>query len=348
MKRTLLTLSLAMPLLVSEVYADAGTPGISFQHKDWELACDNTRTCRAAGYQADGGDPAVSVLLTRMAGPNQPVTGQVMIGSYEEDDLGDLPDKFRVKLSINGKDMGFVQIGKDSLVANLSPAQVNALLASLRRSSMIEFSAGEFVWTLSDNGATAVLLKMDEFQGRIGTTGALIRKGKQSEGSVLKAVPIPVIMQPSPVKIRQGDSQILKDKTLLNELMATVGEDGDCTGLQEGTVELADRLSDNKLLVTTECWLAAYNAGSGYWIINEKPPYTPELISTSASDYGAGNISSSQKGRGLGDCWSKEEWSWDGRQFIQTESSTTGMCKLVAAGGAWTLPTITMKVQSKK
>lgn len=349
MKRTLLILSLAMPLLVSEVYADAGTPGISFQHKDWELACDNTRTCRAAGYQADDNDLAVSVLLTRMAGPNQLVTGQVMLGSYEEDDpLGDLPNKFKVKLSINGKNMGFVEIGKDSLVADLAQAQVNALLSSLRHSSTIEFSAGGHVWSLSDNGAAAVLLKMDEFQGRIGTTGALIRKGNKSEDSVLKAVPIPVIMQPPSVKIRQGDSQIIKDKTLLKELMVTVGEDGDCTGLQEGTVELADRLSDKKLLVTTQCWLAAYNAGSGYWVINDKPPYNPELVTTSASDYGSGNISSSQKGRGLGDCWSREEWTWDGKQFIQTDSSSTGMCKLVAPGGAWILPTITMKVQPKK
>src|SRR5512139_570127 len=96
MKRTLLTLSLAIPLLASEVYANDVTPGISFQHKDWELACDNTRTCRAAGYQSDDGDLAMSVLLTRMAGPNQPVTAQVMLGSYAEDDpLDDLPVKFK-------------------------------------------------------------------------------------------------------------------------------------------------------------------------------------------------------------------------------------------------------------
>jgi hypothetical protein len=329
------------------VYADDVIPGISFQHKDWELACDNTRTCRAAGYQADDNDLAVSVLLTRMAGQNQSVMAQVMLGSYEEDDpLGDLPDKFKVKLSINGKNVGFFQIDKDSLVANLSQAQVNALLASLRDSSTIEFSAGKHVWSLSDQGAAAVLLKMDEFQGRIGTTGALIKRGKRNEDSVLKAVPVPVVIQPPLVKIRQGDSQIVKDKALLKELMTD--DDEKCSGLQEGTVELADRLSDHKLLVTTQCWLAAYNAGSGYWVINDTPPYNPELVTTSASDYGSGNISASQKGRGLGDCWSREEWNWDGKQFIQTESSSTGMCKLVAPGGAWILPTITMNVQPKK
>lgn len=41
--------------------------GFSFAYKDWEVACDNTGTCRAAGYGATMGE--VSVLLTRSAGP---------------------------------------------------------------------------------------------------------------------------------------------------------------------------------------------------------------------------------------------------------------------------------------
>ncbi|MFM5113577.1 DUF1176 domain-containing protein [Aeromonas hydrophila] len=51
-------------LLVSAL--GSSIEGLSFQHKDWELACDNTRTCRAAGYSAESG--GLSVLLTREAG----------------------------------------------------------------------------------------------------------------------------------------------------------------------------------------------------------------------------------------------------------------------------------------
>ncbi len=47
--------------------------GFSFAHKDWEVACDNTGTCRAAGYS----DHAVSVLLTRAAGPDTSVYVEV-------------------------------------------------------------------------------------------------------------------------------------------------------------------------------------------------------------------------------------------------------------------------------
>ncbi|RBC82079.1 DUF1176 domain-containing protein, partial [Xanthomonas oryzae pv. oryzae] len=52
---------------------------------DWTIACDNTRTCRAAGYQADEGEHLpVSVLLTRTAGAGQTVTAELMLGQYDE------------------------------------------------------------------------------------------------------------------------------------------------------------------------------------------------------------------------------------------------------------------------
>ena len=48
---------------------------VNFEHGDWQLICDNTHTCRAAGYQVDDGP--VSVLLTREAGTNAAVRGEL-------------------------------------------------------------------------------------------------------------------------------------------------------------------------------------------------------------------------------------------------------------------------------
>ncbi|MGR8935649.1 MAG: DUF1176 domain-containing protein [Gammaproteobacteria bacterium] len=56
---------------------------LNFAHKDWEVVWDNTRTCRAAGYQNDDDKLPVSVLLTRKAGPGEPVTGKLTIGDYD-------------------------------------------------------------------------------------------------------------------------------------------------------------------------------------------------------------------------------------------------------------------------
>ena len=68
----------------------AGLPQLSFQHHDWELVCDNTRTCRAAGYHAeDGRHPPLSVLLERRSGPGEAFVGRLRLG--EADDGIDLP-----------------------------------------------------------------------------------------------------------------------------------------------------------------------------------------------------------------------------------------------------------------
>lgn len=336
-------------VLLSQCAQAANITGVSFSHNDWEIACDNTRTCRAAGYQADDREESVSVLLTRRAGPRQPVTGQLKIGDYSEpESLKKLPPVFTLIMKINGRDLGKVLVNQDSLVADLSTQQVSALIAALARNSTIEWMAGENIWQLSDQGAAAVLLKMDEFQGRIGTRGALVKKGPLGEDSVLPALPMPVVIA-APLAKPQASDKLLPSKALQEVLQATTTNDDECyelSGSESDKPELSIiRLSKSKLLVSTLCWRAAYNAGDGYWVINDSPPYNPVLVTTSGTDYNDDGISEAQKGRGLGDCWSHEEWTWDGKEFIHTESSTTGMCKLVAAGGAWTLPTIVSEVR---
>jgi lipid-binding SYLF domain-containing protein len=73
--------------------------------------------------------------------------------------------------------------------------------------------------------------------------------------------------------------------------------------------------------------------------VNAQPPYAPVLVTTLGTGYTHGQIFSSQYGRGIGDCMSKDTWTWDGRQFVHTSSMTTGMCKLVAPDSTWELPT---------
>ena len=69
------------------------------------------------------------------------------------------------------------------------------------------------------------------------------------------------------------------------------------------------RLTKDKLLVSHACWIAAYNSGDAYWVVDDKPPCSPELVTTSATEYTDGVIWSTQKGRGIGDCFSSESWT---------------------------------------
>lgn len=331
----------ATSLLLSLGAHAASESGMSFVHNDWEVVCDNTLTCRAAGYQSDDQELRVSVLLTRIAGPGQAVTGELTLGSYDNEDLfKKLPQTIELAMKINGKNYGSVVVKQDNFVGKFSNEQVAALLSSLAHSSTIEFVAGANTWHLSDKGAAAVLLKMDDYQGRLGTIGALIKKGNLGEGKVPLAKTLPVV-KAAKVALQSNRQLAAKElSTLKSSLRASINAD-DCPQLfeqQADTEILVSELNNKRALAATLCWRAAYNEGYGYWVINEKPPYRPVLVTFEGSDYQTGVIVATQKGRGLGDCLSSSSWIWDGKQFALTKEATSGMCKLVSPGGAWELP----------
>lgn len=341
------------PMIALTLLALAGTAsadsvkGVRFDHQDWMLACDNTRTCRAAGYQDDEGDNLpVSVLLTRKGGPGQTVSAELMLGQYDEVKL-----PARLSLQINGKNLGALPLTDGT--ATLSTAQTTALLAALARSSrIVALGTDGQRWTLSDRGASAVLLKMDEFQGRLDTPGALMRKGSRAEASVPPALPVPTLVLAPRVAARATDAA-LEQSPALRAALTEADPGGDCDALTPEGLPMVDgpqplhvtRLGSNALLVSTLCWRGAYNEGIGYWVVNDAPPFKAALVTASGGDDDGREISSAHKGRGLGDCWSTASWGWDGRRFVQTDESTTGLCRLVAAGGAWQMPTLVIEVK---
>lgn len=342
MRPTLLTAA----LLLAPIAALADAPiGISFDHEDWTIACDNTRTCRAAGYQPDEGDSTpVSVLLTRKAGAGQAVTAELMLGQYDKVKM-----PASLTLRIDQRELGKLALNRDNGTAPLTSAQVAALLAALPRSSKIVAVGNDGRrWQLSDRGAAAVLLKMDEFQGRLGTRGALVRKGDRGEAAVLPALPIPQVRAVKLAATQASDARLGTLPALYQALRASLPADQECKGLQPGNAAkplTVTRLSSDKLLVSTDCWMGAYNVGTGFWVINARAPFAPTLVTTQASDIDGSTILASQKGRGLGDCYSEASWTWDGRRFLPTSKSTSGLCRLVAAGGAWELPTVVTEVK---
>src|SRR5690606_33673894 len=118
------------------------------------------------------------------------------------------------------------------------------------------------------------------------------------------------------------------------EMMKTTMKDvnTECPNLADKTAWRVSRLNSKQLLAQHDCWTGAYNTGTGVWVFNDTKPYKPSLVTTSATDYSDGKITSVQKGRGLGDCLAKSEWVWTGRAFEKSHESTTGMCRLIEAG----------------
>ncbi len=351
MRRSLSLLLLVVVLpAVHAAPAEAIPSGLEFGHEDWTLACDNTRTCRAAGYQRDDGDSEpVSILLTRPGGPGQRVSAELMLGQYEETTLPK-----QLQLQINDAKPALLQYDADAGTATLSEAQVSTLLASLTRISRIVLIAEDGRrWTVSDRGASAVLLKMDEFQGRLGTPGALVRKGTRAEASVLPALPVPVVTVVKAPPTRPADTALATSTALRAALAAATSAD-DCAALHPDDSMFADegpqqitvqRLSADKLLVSQNCWRAAYNTGDGYWVVNDRAPYHPTLVTASAADGDVRSIEQAHKGRGLGDCWYTASWVWNGTRFVKSAEANSGLCRLVAAGGAWQMPTLVSEVK---
>jgi len=313
--------------------------GLFFEHRDWQLVCDNTRTCRAAGYQADGDERAVSVLLTREAGRGRAVAGQVMLGPVDSASAK-LP---AISLRVAGKPLGRIDVAGAEEAAVLTPPQVAAIVDGVLHSLEIDFSGGGQHWRLSGAGAAAALLKMDEVQGRLNTAGALVRRGTRSEDAVLPAVPKPVVQAAAVPPQRARDAKLVG--AILPRLRPSPKI---CPDYSE-PAEPAKiwRLDDRKLLFSMRCWLAAYNAGYGYWVVNDQPPYQPVLVTTDGSDFEpeASRIIAMQKGRGPADCFSSQQWVWDGTRFVQTEEGSTGLCRGVTAGGPWDLPTLVTDVR---
>ena len=356
-KKMILSLFAAISSALLSSVTQAATP-VSFSNQDWEVACDNTRTCRLAGYQAENNsDLPVSVLLIRRAGANAIVEGKVKLGGAKESSakaLMQLGNRHRISLFINDRDYGETKpYSVAAGHAELTSAQVSALLDALTKSSKIELVIRNTRWQLSDKGASAVMLKADEAQGRVGTSSAFISNNTSKSNSGIlspQAAPSLRLVTPNPNALSSSKKKFAMRSSQLSEMMKTTMKDvnTECPNLADKTAWRVSRLNSKQLLAQHDCWTGAYNTGTGVWVFNDTKPYKPSLVTTSATGYSDGKITSLQKGRGLGDCLAKSEWVWTGRAFEKSHESTTGMCRLIEAGGAWQLPTYVTEVKMSR
>ena len=231
----------------------------------------------------------------------------------------------------------------------MQQAQTDALVAALPRRARIEIIDGKGkAWPISDSGAAAVLLKMDEAQGRLGTPGALVRRGDKPEASVPAALPVPVIVRGTLVASRASDAALAKAPGLRKALIASLPKPDECGRLSDGGTDEIEiqRVDAQHVLASTSCFVGAYNFSSGYWVVQDKAPYRAKFVTSNAEDFDRDDatLRGRFRGRGIGDCFSGHDWAWDGARFVKSSEFTTGQCRGVA-GGHWTLPTVVSEVR---
>jgi hypothetical protein len=196
-----------------------------------------------------------------------------------------------------------------------------------------------------------VLLKMDEFQGRLGPPGALVRKGERPESSVLPALPVPVVIQPALAAPRPGDAELGRSPELRAALRAMLGEgdlrDIGCSEFDRNPNEplkIIGRLDQRRVLVSTLCYIGSgvFSTGYGHWVINDRAPFQPQLVTTEGQEYSDGEISYSH---GQGNCFADGAWTWNGKTFVKTSESTRGQCRGIYYIGFWDLPMLVTEVR---
>ncbi len=324
---------LAFAALASPLAAHAQ----SFEGKDWQLVCDNTRVCRVAGYSAEGSDAPVSVLLARAAGVGAPVFAELQLAAMDAHSVRPAS----VVLEIAGRPAGTIRLDRNNH-AELPAAVAAPLLKAVVGGSAVAFAAGKMTWRLSGDGGVDMLLKMDEVQGRSGRPSALVRKGTLSDADVASAMAIPRFEAARvPAATQQGDD------ALAVRVLATIQSNPDCPLLDDGAAQAKARLwhlDANRLLVSQACRMATNGGGTGFWTANQRPPYDARPITYSAADFDGSTLAARASATPAGDCGNIQSWTWNGFRFEPTYVATGGLCRGVKAGGAWELPSVVSDV----
>ena len=323
--------------------------GFEKTYQDWDLICDNLGTCRMVGYQEEGDDP-VSILFTRAAGENAAVEGKFTILPFGEADR-DVQVGQDIEIWLNGKSLGTVKHISDENPDKLTEAQTKALLIGLKKESEIRLTYGKTTLKVSDKGAAAAMLKMDEFQQRLNTPSALIRKG-QEKHAVLAPLPAPKIEVVSvnnrkTTELKRGEKQYDNVLALLRK--ANSCDDEDITS-QDITLY---PLTQNKVLAEALCVRGAYQSTNYYAVLDDKLSKVEQVLEDQYNfayydeKLNALIVEGSYKSSGLAESWYGYEAAWNGKTFITTAEHTSGSSKGFI-GGAWGgLPTFVSEINVK-
>ena len=344
MKKVLLLTLLPVAAMATSI------KGIGENYQDWDLVCDNTGTCRMAGYQeGDGSEHPVSILFTRAAGENAVVEGKLTILPLGDD--RDIQVGQDIEIWLNGKSLGKVKHISDDVPDKLTEEQTKALLSGLKKESEIRLTYGKTTLKVSDKGAAAAMLKMDEFQQRLNTPSALIRKG-QEKHAVLAPQPAPKIEVVSvnnrkTTELKRGEKQYDNVLALLRK--ANSCDDEDITS-QDITLY---PLTQNKVLAEALCVRGAYQSTNYYAVLDDKLSKVEQVLEDQYNfayydeKLNALIVEGSYKSSGLAESWYGYEAAWNGKTFITTAEHTSGSSKGFI-GGAWGgLPTFVSEINVK-
>jgi hypothetical protein len=323
------------------------TPAVSpesREFRDWRAACDNGNRCVAWGGSDSGW-----IRIAIDAGPE--AVAVVSAGSWSLGDVGKAPDS--LSLRIDGRDYALRPGPRDAANAQASAERTGQILAALPAARTLALASGAQTADLPASGVSAALLWIDERQGRLGTTTALLRRGDRPASAVPAGPALPRVT-PAPAMSQagfEGGANPMEDDP--RPLTVPAGIEGlkavkACRA--EGNDDLnkavlAARLDGSTVLWGIPCGSGAYNAtyvlylarpdgsgvrpaplpertprtegdigGEGPWLVN--PIYDPQRQTLTVFP----------RGRGLGDCGTITTWTWTAQGFVLSQERSMGDC----------------------
>jgi len=292
--------------------------------KDWVVGCDNGLLCQASAMMPESD---VSVTLTVRRAPQGNAAPQVWLRSLDTDP---------VDVSADGKRLGIHLKKNDDDAMVVDPADAVRLLDALRVAKSVEAldAAGKPVGNVLVDGASAAMLYMDEQQHRIGTVGALVRRGDKPDSSVPAPPALPVIDT-----VRGSAKPPAK---LSPAFVARVRKANDCPDEHDPNLVSEDRLDATHTFatITLLCQSGAYNYISAAYVITDGQAPRDAAFDDDKDrqegdtlHYNLGwvpaerRLSAFFKGRGIGDCGGRQEYAWDGARLRRVKLEEMDDCR---------------------
>lgn len=331
-------------LAVTQVAAAPAMQTENRTFRDWRVVCDNGNAC-VAWTGGDGGWLRIAL----QPGPGQ--VPSIETGSWAFGEIGD--DSTQLSLLVDGRRQQLRAGPENAANAQDHADRMRRIVSAIAQAKTIALGSSSRTEAISASGAAAALLWIDERQGRLETTGALMRRGARPDTAVPAAPPLPRVTPARAVDqgaFRGAANPMQNDppKLAVPATLESRTDVRECRAEGNPTLNaaiLAVKLSANTELWGIPCGSGAYNATYKLFLTglngaNPRPATLPEREPRREGDIGgegpwlvnpfydtaAQTLTVFPRGRGLGDCGTITTWAWTGTAFALTEERSMGDC----------------------
>ena len=315
--------------------------------RDWYASCDNGNAC----FAFTGTDAGGWLMVRQDAGPD--AAPEIMVGlpAFSDETAGrDLA------LDLDSERQTLILSRGEALSHDVPTDDVRATLGRLASARALAIAAGADMTVLPTAGASAALLWIDERQGRLDTTTALIQRGNRPASTVPSAPALPRVVPAAPVDQGNfarasdpGEQGAEADLTLpaAIEALPDVKQCRADTAFNEYLQKavLAARLSPDTELWGVPCDAGAYNAMYDFYLTGpggsdprkaDFPGWEPrertegdiagDGLVNPVFDAATSTLRHFPRARGIGDCGIIQSWAWTGEAFVLLEERSMGNC----------------------